>query len=422
MNDVNKNVLPAAGGGLPAQALDGVVVLDVAGPWGGYCGKLFADMGAEVVLVEPLSGAASRRWEPRIQGREDLDASLVFQYQNTNKKSIALDLDTREGRAALRRLAQRAHLLIESEAPGVMAARGLGYEALREVAPQLVMLSITAFGQDGPYAHWHGSDLVAMAMGGMLYLAGYKDTAPMVAFGEQAVGAAHLFGAVAAMAAVFDAEASGAGQHIDVSMQECVVMGMENAVQFYDLEGTIRRRNAGEQRLAGTGVFQCKDGYVYLMAGGVGGNRFWPDTTRWLVEEGVEGAGDLSQPCWQENEFLSSKEAKDRFLEIFQPFALSHTKAELQAKGRERRIPIAPINDTSELDTAQRRHRNYFVETVSAGGTSLRMPGAPYMLSETPWSLRTAAPSLGQHTTQVLRAGGCSEDEIDVLTNKGSVA
>src|SRR5690606_24164279 len=128
-------------------------------------------------------------------------------------------------------LAKNAHVIIESEAPGVMERRGLGYSTLRQSNPQLVMTSITSFGQKGPYADWLGSDLVGMATGGMLYLAGYPDTAPTVAFGEQAIGAANLFAAVATMAAVYEAECSNSGQHIDVSVQESVVMGMENAVQ-----------------------------------------------------------------------------------------------------------------------------------------------------------------------------------------------
>ncbi|NYT36401.1 CoA transferase [Allopusillimonas soli] len=407
---------------LSSRALDGLTVLDVAGPWGGYCGKLFADMGAEVILIEPPAGAATRHDEPYIHGASGRENSLVFQYQNTNKKSVVLDLNSESGQAALRKLSRKAHLLIESEAPGVMAERGLSYEDLQSDAPQLVMVSMTAFGQKGPYAQWQGNDIVAMAMGGMLYLAGYTDTSPMVAFGEQAVGAVNVFGAVAAMAAVFEAEESGRGQHIDVSAQECVVMGMENAVQFYDLEGTVRQRNAGEQRLAGTGVFPCDDGYVYLMAGGVGGNRFWPDTARWLIDEGVPGATSLTDACWLDTKFLSSKEAKDRFAEIFIPFALKHTKAALQSKGRERRIPIAPINDTSELDTAQRQHRRYFVETASSAGVRLRMPGAPYMLSETPWALHHAAPVLGQHTEEVFLAQGFSKEQIHVLLmSKGDI-
>lgn len=399
---MNHQLAQSHGNDASPMALEGLTVLDIAGSKGGYCGKLFADLGAQVILVEPTFGATTRYAEPRIQSRDDVNGSLLFQYQNTNKRSIALDLDTKEGQSVLRELAQHAHLLIESEAPGVMAARNLDYDSLRAIAPQLVVMSLSDFGQTGPYANWQASDLVAMAMGGMLYLAGYKDSAPIVAFGEQAVGAVNLFGAVAAMAALFDAEISGVGQYIDVSMQESVVMGLENAVQFYDLEGTIRCRNAGEQRLAGTGVFPCKNGYIYLMAGGVGGNRFWPATTQWLVDEGLPQASSLRDRCWSDDAFLASKGAKDTFADIFGPFALAHTKSELEARGRQRRIPIAPIYDTSELDTDQRQLRNYFVNATTEDGIALRMPGAPYILSQTPWSLRTAAPTLGQHTEDVL--------------------
>lgn len=395
-----------------------MVVLDIAGPAGGYCGKLFADMGAELILIEPEGGASSRRDEPRLHGRDDPDASLVFHYQNTNKKSIILDLDSEGGQAALRKLAGRANLLIESEAPGVMAARGLDYPALQAITPGLVTLSLTPFGQTGPYALWQSSDLVSMAMGGMLYLSGYRDSEPITACGEQAVGALNLFGAVAAMAAAYEAEISGEGQHVDVSMQECVVMGMENAAQFYELEGLVRGRNAGEQRLAGTGVFACRDGYVYLMAGGVGGNRFWPITAQWLIDEGLSRAEELLDPCWLDNAYLSSAPAKQKFLEIFGPFARAHTKAELEAKGRKHRIPIAPINNTSELNTAQRKHRNYFVDIQAGDGTLLTMPGAPYKLSRTPWAVNAPAPSPGQHTTQVLLEGGFTDAEIKALSHK----
>lgn len=405
-----------------ARALEGVVVLDLAGALGNYCGKLFADLGADVMLVEPVVGAPTRRMEPSMAGRDDIESSLVFQYQNTNKRSIALDLDKPEAQEIFRALVKGANVLIESEQPAVMERRGLGYKALRKLAPGLVMCSITPFGQDGPYAEWLGSDLVGMALGGMLYLAGYKDTAPMVAFGEQAIGAANLFAAVATMAAVYDAEVSESGQHIDVSMQESVVMGMENAVQFYDLEGTIRKRNAGEQRLAGTGVFQCKDGYIYLMAGGVGGNRFWADTTQWLIEEGLERATELKESCWQDNEYLASAAAKTRFTEIFSQFALAHTKAQLQEKGRVRRIPIAPICDTSDLNKSpQRKHRGYFIDVTASDGSPIVMPGAPYHMSRTPWAVRHGAPSLGQHTKEIIKGLGISGDQWLELESKECV-
>jgi benzylsuccinate CoA-transferase BbsE subunit len=182
-----------------AAALAGITVLDVAGPLGNYCGKLFADLGARVILVEPPEGAPTRHIEPRISGRDDPDSSLTFQYQNTNKESIALDLDSEAGQEVFRRLAGQSALVIESEQPGAMARRGLGFADLRGLNPSLTLTSITAFGQSGPFSHWLATDLTAMGMGGMMYLAGYPDTAPMVACGEQAVGAANVFAGVASM-------------------------------------------------------------------------------------------------------------------------------------------------------------------------------------------------------------------------------
>lgn len=405
-----------------ATALAGITALDVAGPLGNYCGKLFADMGARVILVEPTGGAPTRHVAPRIAGRDDEDASLTFQYQNTNKESIALDLDSEAGQQVFRRLADRCHLVIESEQPGTMARRGLDFARLSASNASLTMTSITAFGQSGPFAHWLATDLTAMGMGGMLYLAGYPDTAPMVACGEQAVGAANVFSAVASMAAVYDAEASGTGQHVDVSMQECVVLGMENAVQFFDLEGTIRKRNAGTQRLAGTGVFECADGYIYMMAGGVGSNRFWATTTEWLIEEGVAGAQQFKDACWTDQAFLAGDEAKAIFDRIFTPFARALTKEALHAKGRARRIPLAPICDASDIaQNPQRAHRGYFVDVTDAHGTRLRMPGAPYRLSATPWQLRAPAPRLGQHTQAILAWGGYTPEQQCELKRQGAV-
>jgi benzylsuccinate CoA-transferase BbsE subunit len=396
------------------RALDGIVVLDLSGALGNYCGKLFADLGADVILVEPPAGAPTRRMHPTIEGRTDADASLLFRYNNANKRGMVIDLDTSAGQDLFRTLAARAHLVIETERPGVMAARGLGHADLRAIAPHLVMTSITPFGQTGPYAQWEAEDIVGLALGGMLYLAGYPDGPPMAAYGNQAYAAANLFGAVASMAAVYDAEVSLRGQHVDVSTQECVVMGLENAVQFFDLEGTIRKRNAGQQRQAGTGVFDCADGSIYLMAGGIGANRFWGTTVQWLIDEGVEGAEALKESCWTDMAFLTTEGAKETFGRIFLPFSRKRTKLELYTEGQKRRIPIAPISNTADIvQSRQLRERDYFIDgaTITGGDptgmpASWLMPGAPFRLSATPWSLRRPAPALGQHTREILNEFG----------------
>jgi benzylsuccinate CoA-transferase BbsE subunit len=412
-----------ATGSLP---LEGIAVLDLSGALGNYCGKLFADLGADVILVEPLNGTATRRMEPLLKGRSDAEASLHFQYNNTNKRSVAIDLDQEEGQELFRSLVKKAHLIIETERPGVMEARGLGYQALREIAPHLVMTSITPFGQTGPYAQWESEDIVGLALGGMLYLGGYHDSPPMAAYGYQAFVAANLFAAVASLAALYDAEVSGAGQHIDVSMQECVVMGMENAVQFFDLEGTIRKRNAGQQRQAGTGVFECKDGYIYLMAGGIGANRFWGTTVQWLIDEGVEGAEALKDSRWSDMDYLTTDEAKESFKRIFSQFAQKSTKLDLYTKGQQRRIPIAPISNTADiLKSKQLEDRGFFVKVdapqQASQDTQWVMPGAPYKLSATPWTLRRGAPKLGEHTSEILAAMGINEERRIKLQQQGIV-
>lgn len=392
----------------PTAALTGLRVLDLSGPLGNYAGKLFAELGADVVLVEPPQGSALRHQPPYLDDTPGIEASLAFAYHNTSKRGITLDLKLPIDQDSLRSLVATADLVIETAAPGTMASRGLDYDTLAKLRPGLVMLSITPFGQTGPYAQYQAEDIVALALGGFLSLGGYPDSAPMRVHGDQAILCANMYGAVAAMIALTQAELTGRGEHIDVSMQEAVVLAMENAIQFYDLEGTVRKRWAGEQRFAGTGVYACSDGYVFLMAGGIGANRFWERTIKWFADEGMAGVEELSLPKWQQVEYLQSDEAKRRFNELFIPWAAPRSKANLYHAGQARQIPIAPVNTPADiLENPQLRSRGHFVDVVGAvAGRTLRMPGAPYKLSGTPWRVQRPAPRLGQHNEEVWREAG----------------
>ena len=384
-------------------ALKGLRVLDLSGPLGNYAGKLFGDLGADVVLVEPPEGSGLRHRPPFLGNQPGVENSLAFAYNNTSKRSITLDLARAEGQARLRRLVESADLLLETERPGVMNARGLGYAELAALRPSLVMLSITPFGQTGPYAQYEAEDIVALALGGMLSLGGYPDTAPMRVHGDQAILCASMYGAVAASISLWQAEATGQGEHIDVSMQESVVMALENAVQFYDLEGTVRKRWAGEQRFAGTGVYACRDGYVFLMAGGIGANRFWDRTLQWFADEGMVGVERLYGPEWQTVEHLGSDAAKQTFNEVYGPWAMQRSKAELYHGGQARKIPIAPVSSPADIvENRQLLSRGHFVDVQHAVARRvLRMPGAPYQLSATPWRIQRPAPRLGEHNDEV---------------------
>jgi benzylsuccinate CoA-transferase BbsE subunit len=405
------------------RALDGLRVLEIAAPLTAYCGKMFADLGADVVLIEPPGGCRLRSERPFIDDNPGLETSLAFAYHNTSKRGITLNLAAEEGRALFRRLAGSADLILEAEKPGVMAQRGLDYETLARARPSLVMASISAFGQDGPYAQFEAEDLVGLATGGLLYLGGYPDAAPTRAYGGQALLGASMYAAVGAMLALTEAEATGEGQQIDVSMQECMVMAMENAVQFYDLEGTVRKRYAGIQRFAGTGVFECRDGYIYMMAGGIGANKFWSYSLQWLLDEQVPGAERLKGERWTDIDYLLTDEAKRIFADVFAPWARSRTKAELYHEGQRRHIPLAPINTPADiLGSEQLAHREYFVRVPHRErGEPLLMPGAPYKLARTPWRIARPAPRLGEHTQEVLAAIGVGRGALEQLTGAGVI-
>lgn len=400
------------------SALAGLRVLDAAGPAGSYCGKLFADMGADVILVEPIAGHALRREGPFIGDVLDPERSIAFAYHHTSKRGITLDLDRTEGQDLLRRLVRTADLLIESEIPGLMESRGLAALDLEAIAPNLVVTSITPFGQTGPYSRFLGEDLTLLAMGGLLYISGYPDLAPTRIHGNQAFLMASMFSAVASLVAVMEAEKPGGrGEHIDVSIQECVAMALENTVPFYDLEGKVRKRTGLTQRYTGAGLFPCIDGYVYVFVGGLAAIRFWDGFVEWLSQAGAPGADRLRGARWQERAFRETEEARRIFAEVFAPFAAERRQMELYLEAQARRIPMSPVSTAATVAAnPQLLTRGFFVEVAHpATGGCLRMPGAPYLLSRTPWRIQRPAPRLGEHNAEIFAEVGVSAAELAAL-------
>lgn len=416
---------PSSESGLMTRpsALTGIRVLDLTSSSTQYCAKLFVDLGADVTLVEPPGGSHARRVGPFLNEVPHAEGSLSFAYHNAGKKSVVLDLQTSEAREVFRQLVKEVDLVIESTKPGTMEKWGLGFEALRAINPDIVLTSITPFGQTGPYAHYESEDIVALALGGLLYLGGYPDAAPTAAWGEQAHLAAAQFAAVASMMALLQAEDDRGGCHVDVSTQEAVVLALENAVQFFDLEGTVRKRHAGMQRQAGMGVFPCSDGQVYFMAGGVASNKFWTGSVQWLIDEGAPGAAQLNEPRWLDAKFLATPEAKRIFASVFEPFALRKTKAQLYAEGQARRLPICPVSTPADLlDNRQLAWRGYFVPMLHTwSGRTLLIPGAPYQLSASPWKQAGPSPRVGEHTAQVLSQIGITDKALEALLHEGAI-
>ncbi|MEX2424875.1 MAG: CaiB/BaiF CoA-transferase family protein [Acidimicrobiia bacterium] len=404
-----------------APALEGIRVLELGGELSNYCGKLFAELGADVVLIEPPGGSDLRSQPPYADDEEGVEQSLGFFYRNTSKRSAVIDIESPSGAEVVRKLAATADMVLEDRPPGYLASVGLDPARLIEENPALVVTSITPFGQEGPYAQFAHADIVCMALGGMLWMGGYDDGPPVRAVGDQAYMAGSLFGAVSAMVALTHAEIRGEGQHVDVSVQEAVALGLENAAQYYDLECRIRRRFGGTQREAGFGVFPCADGHVFLLASGIGGNRFWANMVSWLLHEGVRGAEILEREGWGESDFMATDHAKAVFWDIFTAFAADRTKKDLYHDSQKWRVPLGPVNKPSDvLASAQLQDRGYFVD-VEAFGRTIAVPGAPYKLSETPWQLGGAAPKLGEHSDEVLSEAGFGAAEIAELRREGVI-
>ncbi|WP_173934310.1 CoA transferase [Chelativorans sp. Marseille-P2723] len=376
----------------PTQALEGIRVLDLSDEYSHYAGKLFADLGAEVLLIEKPGGSALRHRPPfldRIPGRR----SAAFESFNTGKRSRVIDLDSPDGWHDFECLVREADLIIEDWPNDVAGRRGLSIDALAVLNPQVVLATLTPFGRTGPYANYAASDLTVLALGGFLTMVGYPDLPPHQLPQRQAIAIGSMFLAVGAMMALFAAQRDKLGQHVDVSMQECVTMATENAVQTFDLTGSVRKRFAGSQRHAGTGLFEVADGYVYLFAGGMAARRFWANIVTWLADEGEPGASALADDRWTDLSFMSSEEAKAEFNAIFAPFVRKRTKAEIYQQGRDRQVPVCPVSSPRDIaENRQMAYRGFFQQVDIAGGT-FRIPGVPFIMSETPGQV-SAAPEL----------------------------
>ena len=249
-------------------------VLDLTDERGLLCGKILADLGADVVQIEPPEGSHARNLGPYYRDQVHPERSLFWWAYANNKRSITLNLETSDGRDILGRLVKDAHFLLESFSPGYLDGLGAGYRALSAINPGLVMVSITAFGQSGPYSERAATDLVGMATGGIMYLTGDSDRAPVRVGFPQFYLHGSAAGATGAMLAHTHRALTGEGQHVDVSCQQATARSLAHAPQFWDIQGIILKRMGVFRQSAGETMtrinWRCKNGYVNFQAGGGG--------------------------------------------------------------------------------------------------------------------------------------------------------
>ena len=282
-------------------ALDGVRILDLTTEMGHYAGKLLADLGADVVKVEPPGGDPSRARAPFYGDEAGRETSLRFWYFNANKRSLTLDLGQYDGRYLFAKLVAEADIVIESwtaEERAAHAENGLEPDDLMAEHPSLVWCSIAGLGLDGPRAGWQVTDLIAQALAGIATLAGYPDGEPQRIAGNQAYIVAGISAAQGALLALLEAEATGVGQRVESSMQEALSICQETAHLQWDFQRTSRERLGEQHRMPGIGTYQTRDGYIYSAVGIAGFGAPWSELIAWMEEEGQ--AEDLIEPQFGE--------------------------------------------------------------------------------------------------------------------------
>ncbi len=393
-----------------SQPLSPYTALDLTEGGFNWCGKLLADLGADVIKVEPPGGSPTRSISPFVDDApEGADRSLFWAAYCANKRGATLDLESDDGAARLRRLAARADFLIESFEPGRMASLGLGYGDLAALNPALVYTSITPYGQTGPYAPHRAPDLVAWSMGGMTYLCGDADRAPTRISAPQAELHAAGQAAAATMAAFWHRQMTGEGQHVDVSMQAAVVWTLMNATPFPPLHGVnVERDGAFRARgaVAARQVFTCSDGHVSVIMA----PRTISALADWMAEDGA-APNWLLEIDWSEYTPLGAGDNDSESVELFlaiQALAERHiatkSKRELYMRAIDRGMLLAPCNTVEDIaHSEQLAARGFWRELeYPALGRSLTHLGAFVKLSESPLQVRRPAPRVGEHNEDIL--------------------
>lgn len=379
--------------------LDGIRVLDLSQLYPGpLCTMILADLGAEVIKVEPPgTGDHARTFR------------FLFNQINRNKKSVALNLKHPGAQEAFRRLARAADVVVEGFRPGTTARLGVDYETLRALNPRIIYCSISGFGQDGPYRDRPGHDINYMAMGGVLGLTRDKNGEPVVLGFEVADIVSALNSVIAIQAALMARDRTGEGQFVDMAMLDCVVFLLHNSVGPYLETGEVPTINP----LHATphyGIFKTADG-KHLVIGIAHEDWFWNGLCDAL---GLEDAKGLNTP----QRIMGKAELLPRVERAIGERTLEEALRVLAEKD----VPCCALPRIDEaLDDTQVRHRG-MVARVGEGDGAIRQLGSPYKLSHTPPRLLAPPPALGQHTDELLREAGMTEEEISRLREEGALA
>ena len=406
-------------------------VLDLAHARAPLAGMMLADLGADVIAVEPPGGSPSRRRPPFAGDVEDPERNLYWWAYGRNKRGITLDLDSRDGQAIFRRLAQSADIVIEDERPGAMAARSLGYEQLRPTCADLIYVSVSAFGQDGPKAGYEETDLILMAAAGPLILAGDAGQPPVRVSVPQAWHHAAGEAAAASMVALHARRRIGRGQHVDVSAQQSAAAASMSTILSHAIGANETSRIAGGMSV---GPFRTRliwpaaDGHIsltFLFGAGIG--PFSKRLMTWIHECGECSQEDRDLDWIGMGALILGGEMDisewDRLLEVVGDFIRKRSRDELFGEARKRGLLIVPVTTVDEVSGSEQFAARDFWRYHDHDGwnTPVKLPGPFVRISNSPIEYRRRAPRVGEHNAEILAELGFSDAERERLAEAGVI-
>jgi len=390
------------------RGLEGLRVLDLSDDRGAYCGRILADFGADVVKIEPVTGDPSRKIGPFYKNKSGPDNSFYFYHLNMNKRGITLNLESTKGKDLFKQLVKSATIVIESYRPGYLAKLGLDYQSLQKVKSDIILTSVTPYGQDGPYSAYDSSDLVADAMSGWMYTIGDPDRSPV------RVGVPQVYmhtGGQAAMATLVAHsfwEATGNGQHVDVAVHGAISQANFNAVSFWDLRKFVLPRS-GPYRQGMSQVtkqlelFECKDGFIaFLLIGGALGSPTNKGLVKWMTELN-ETPKTFKETNWDSFDQATAPPAVIAALDKdLSSFFIKHTMDEIFKAGQKYRMMITPVNTPKQImECPQLEVQQYWQTVKHPEWGEFKVGNCPPRVSTGSLGFIRHAPKLGEHNTEI---------------------
>ena len=414
---LNLGVMPT----VPYEALAGYLVIDLSDRLAGsFCAKTLGLYGSEVIKIEPPEGDPLRKLDHTEDETDESDSPL-FLHLNAGKKSLTLNLETREGKEILSNLLEKADILVETFIPGKLASMGFSYEDITKHNPGLIMTSITPFGQTGPYKNFKYTELTVFAMSGGMHREGLPERYPLRYGAEVAQYYAGNSAAAATTSAIFRRFKANVGDWIDISIQECMA-GHPHQIGRrapFIYSGEIDSRTqprvsaAGAREPYAVGTFRCQDGHVSFLPLGP---RMWPNIARMIGREDLMYDPRFNDP----DKRSANREALEK---IFQSWLDKRTREEIFIAVQKAGVPGSPILRSDEvMENEQFESRRFFTEVDHPTSGTLKYTGDPFRLTAVPYKKLEPAPTVGQQTNRILKNHlQLSSEDILSLKDKGIV-